>query len=69
MAQSVQSITFNNCYIDTDDWTITEVRKDDSVVHALDAVLENWNGIHGLTLSIQRGVECCVSNEGVIPLE
>ena len=54
MAKSSKSIAFNNAVIDKDEMTITEFTKDDTKVYSLNKVIENWDGIEGITLTIKQ---------------
>lgn len=48
------STTFTNAIINIEDMTITEYTKDDKYVFDLNKILEDWNNIDGLTLSIKK---------------
>lgn len=54
MAKTSRSITFKNATIDTKDGTITEYTKDDTKVYLIENLLEDWNGIDGVSISIRR---------------
>lgn len=54
MAKSSKSIAFKNAVIDKDEMTITEFTKDDTKVYSLNKVIENWDGIEGISLTIKQ---------------
>lgn len=54
MAKASKSITFKNATIDKTEGTITEFTKDDTKVYSLDKVIEDWNGIEGISLTIKQ---------------
>ena len=49
--------TFKNAKIDSEKMTITEVTKDDEYVFDLNEVLDQWNGIEGITVTIKKDEE------------
>jgi len=54
MAKASKSITFKNATIDKTEGTITEFTKDDTKVYSLDKVIEDWDGIEGISLTIKQ---------------
>ena len=54
MAQLNKTVTFKNATINTQDWTITEVTKDDTKVYDLKGVLDSWAGVDGITFSLKQ---------------
>lgn len=53
MAKTTKAVSFKNAVINTEDMTITEINKDDSVEYDLLTVLKDWNGIEGISLTIK----------------
>ena len=54
MAKASKSIAFKNAVIDKAEGTITEFTKDDTKVYSLDKVIEEWDGIEGISLTIKQ---------------
>ena len=54
MAKASKSIAFKNAVIDKDEMTITEFTKDDTKVYSLNQVIEDWDGIEGISLTIKQ---------------
>lgn len=54
MAKASKSIAFKNAVIDKDEMTITEFTKDDTKVYSLNKVIEDWDGIEGISLTIKQ---------------
>ena len=54
MAKASKSIAFKNAVIDKTEGTITEFTKDDTKVYSLDKVIEEWDGIEGISLTIKQ---------------
>lgn len=54
MAKKTKSIAFKNATINIDDMTITEVTKDDTKVYDLKKVLQDWDNIDGISLTIKQ---------------
>ena len=54
MAKASKSIAFKNAVIDRAEGTITEITKDDTNVYYLDKVIEEWDGIEGISLTIKK---------------
>jgi len=57
MAKVSKSQTFKGAVIDKKAKTITEFTKDDSRTYNLDKILEAWDGIEGITLTIKQDDE------------
>ena len=53
MAKKSKSITFKNATISKSDGTICEISKESMRVFSLDNLLEEWDGIEGLSISIR----------------
>lgn len=54
MAKLSKSISLKNAEINVDDMTITEVTKDDEKTHSLKKILQDWNHISGISLTIKQ---------------
>ena len=54
MAKASKSIAFKSAVIDKAEGTITEFTKDDTKVYSLDKVIEEWDGIEGISLTIKQ---------------
>ena len=54
MAKASKSIAFKNAVIDKAEGTITEFTKDDMKVYSIEKLLEDWDGIDGVSLTIKR---------------
>lgn len=54
MAKKTMGIIFKNVTIDTSDMTFTEVSKDDVQVHDIMTLLNEYNGVEGLTISFKQ---------------
>lgn len=63
MAKSSTSIVFKNAVICKKDNTITEVNKDDTCVYSLSKLIERWDGIEGLSISIKKDNDVCPDGE------
>lgn len=57
MAKFSKQMSFSNAEIDVEQMTITERDKDDDIVgvYPLREVLEAWDGMTGLFITIKRG--------------
>lgn len=57
MAKFSKQMSFSNAEIDVEQMTITERDKDDDIVgvYPLREVLEVWDGMTGLSITIKRG--------------
>ena len=56
MAKVLKSESFENAIINTRDMTITEFENDSVKCYSLKELLNRWDGVVGVTLSIQRSV-------------
>lgn len=54
MAKKTKSIAFKNATINIDDMTITEFTKEDTKVYDLKKVLQDWDNIDGISLTIKQ---------------
>lgn len=54
MAKKTKSIAFKNATISIDDMTITEFTKDDTKVYDLKKVLQDWDNINDISLTIKQ---------------
>ena len=57
MAQAKKAVTFKNAIIDTKDGTITQFTKDETNVYNLQDVLAEWDGVGGISITIQNTSE------------
>lgn len=55
MAKKNISTTFEHAVIDADAMVITEITKDDEKSYDLRAILREWSGIEGVSLSLKHG--------------
>lgn len=58
MAKKSKSIAFTNATIDLRDMTIAELKKDSVVVSSLQDLLEEWDGVEGISLVIKQDIQC-----------
>ena len=54
MANASKSIAFKNAVIDKAEGTITEFTKDDTKVYSIEKLLEDWDQIEGISLTIKQ---------------
>jgi hypothetical protein len=54
MAKLSKQITFKNATIDIKDMTITEYEKDSSTTYNIINILDEWNGIDGISLTLKQ---------------
>ena len=54
MAKASKSIAFKNAVIDKEERTITEFTKDDTKVYSIEKLLEDWDQIEGISLTIKQ---------------
>ena len=54
MAKASKSIAFKNAVNDKTEGTITEFTKDDTKVYSIEKLLEDWNQIEGIALTIKQ---------------
>ena len=60
--KKVNSNSFKNCVIDVDNMTITEKTKEDNYVFDLKKVLQDWNMIEGVSITIKKDTEVISNN-------
>ena len=53
MAKVNKTITFKNAVISKEDMTITEFGKDSTKTYCLENLLDEWDGVDNVTLSIK----------------
>ena len=53
MAKKTKSISFKNATISVPDSTITEYFKDETKTYSIKALLDSWDGIDGVSLTIK----------------
>ena len=54
MAKVSKSIAFKNAVIDKAEGTITEFTKDDTKVYSIEKLLEDWDQVEGISLTIKQ---------------
>ena len=54
MAKASKSIAFKNAVIDKKEGTITEFTKDDTKVYSIEKLLEDWDQVDGISLTIKQ---------------
>ena len=54
MAKKSKSIAFKNAVIDKAEGTITEITKDDTKVYSIEKLLEDWDQVEGVSLTIKQ---------------
>lgn len=54
MAKASKSIAFKNAVIDKAEGTITEFTKDDTKTYSIDKLLEDWDQVEGISLTIKQ---------------
>lgn len=57
MAQAKKAVTFKNAIIDMKDGTITEFTNDETNVYNLHDVIAEWDGVEGISITIQNTSE------------
>lgn len=57
MAKANSTVSYTKAVIDKDAGTITEHLKDCDNVYYIDAILEKWHGIEGVSITIKRDTE------------
>lgn len=57
MAKISKTVSLKNATICMDDMTITEYMKDDTKTYDLKNLLNEWNGIDGISLTIRQDNE------------
>lgn len=56
MAEATRSERFTNAVIDAGSMTITEVAADAMKTYSLEELLERWNGLNNVTLTISCSI-------------
>lgn len=54
MAKASKSIAFKNAVIDKAEGTITEFTKDNTKVYSIEKLLEDWDQVEGISLTIKQ---------------
>lgn len=54
MAKASKSIAFKNAVIDKAEGTITEFTKDDTKAYSIEKLLEDWDQVEGISLTIKQ---------------
>ena len=54
MAKASKSIAFKNAVIDKAEGSITEFTKDDSKGYSIEKLLEDWDQVEGISLTIKQ---------------
>lgn len=54
MGKKSSSVVFSNCEINVEEDEIVEIKKDETIISCLSAVLKEWENTPGLTISIKR---------------
>ena len=54
MAKASKSIAFKNAVIDKAEGTITEFTKDDTKIYSIEKLLEDWDQVEGISLTIKQ---------------
>jgi len=54
MAKETRSISFRNAVISKADRTITEVFKDDTKTYPLSKLINDWDGITGVSITFKK---------------
>lgn len=63
MAKVSKSTAFKGAVINKEDMTITEFTKDDSRTYSLEKLLDDWDGIEGISLTIKQDDEIPADKE------
>lgn len=53
MAKMQKGFSATNCMIDFEERKLVETTKDGDLIYDLDKILQNWNGVMGITFSIK----------------
>lgn len=54
MAKKSKTIAFKNATINKEDMTITEYNKDDIKTYSIKKLIEEWDGVDGISLTIKQ---------------
>lgn len=57
MAAYIQRERYENALLDCSDGTLTEYRKDDTKTYSIQDILKRWDGVSGVSLTIERQLE------------
>lgn len=55
--KQTKSMSFTKAVIDVDNMTITEETKDGENVFRIEDILNEWNGVYGVSITIKRDTE------------
>ena len=64
MAKASKSINFKNAQVDKAKNLITEVGKDDTKFYSLSKLIDEWNMIDGISITIKKDDEIESDSEG-----
>ena len=65
MAKASKSIAFKNAVIDKAEGTITEFTKDNTKVYSIEKLLEDWDQVEGISLTIKQDDDVPADESGV----
>ena len=54
MAKVSKSVSFKGAMIDLEEMKIYETTKDETFEYDLNSILQDWNGVEGISLSIKK---------------
>lgn len=54
MAKVSKSVLFKGAMIDLEEMKIYETTKDETLEYDLNSILQDWNGVEGISLSIKK---------------
>lgn len=54
MAKVTRTASFTKAVINKEDMTITEYSKDETRVYSLEKLIEDWDGVEGISLTIKQ---------------
>ena len=57
MAKSNKTVTYSKATIDKESGTITESLKDGDNIYYLENILDEWDGVAGITITIKKDDE------------
>jgi hypothetical protein len=57
MAKIAKGITYSNAIIDLSDMTLTETKKDETIVHDLNKILKEYDGVAGIDVVFKSNTE------------
>ena len=64
MAKMTRTTSFKNATISRSDMTITEISKDEEKVYSLNKLIDDWNGVEGISISIKQDNDLPEDGEG-----